>query len=144
MSQGHVISGERPAAAPLRRNSLSEGAARRLLRQLEERKRELHAKIAAERDRIENEGLSQLEGAVGDDVDRAFLATHIGRERALIDRCWSQLNEIAAAHERFATGEIGTCVDCGEPIERGRLDVNPVASRCTECQERTERTARMA
>jgi RNA polymerase-binding transcription factor DksA len=141
MSVERQVSEQRPTQPP-RRNALSEGASRRLLRQLEERQQELNAKIAAERDRIESEGLSQLEGLVGDDVDRAFLTTHIGNERDLIDRCRVQLNEISAAHERFATGEIGICADCGEPIERGRLDVNPVAKRCTDCQSRLERATR--
>jgi DnaK suppressor protein len=144
MSQAQLLSEQRPTPASRRPTPLSERASRRLRRQLEEREQELLSKIAAERDRIENEGLAQLEGAVGDDIDRAFLTTHIGQERELIDRCWGQLNEIAAAHERFATGTIGICSDCGESIEGGRLDANPVASRCIECQERVEREQRIA
>jgi len=141
MNQVQLTSTQKTAT---RGSALSERASLRLLHQLEERKRDLHERIAAERDRIEVEGLSQLEGSVGDDVDRAFVTSHIGHERDVIDRYRMQLNEIAAATERYAAGDIGICSDCGERIEYKRLTINPVASRCTECQERAEQTARMA
>jgi DnaK suppressor protein len=116
----------------------------RLLRQLNARERELQAKIADERYRVQSEGLSQLENEVGDDVDRAFVKTQVGLERDLIDRCVSQLSEIAATHERIASGEVGVCIDCGESIEPARLEANPVASRCTDCQARSEQARRIA
>jgi DnaK suppressor protein len=131
----------RPAFRQARQKPLSERALQRLLRQLDERERELQAKIADERHRVQSEGLSQLENEVGDDIDRAFVKTQVGLERDLIDRCVSQLSEIAATHDRIAKGEIGVCSDCGEPIEGARLEVNPVASRCTDCQARYEKVA---
>ncbi len=134
----------RRGSPPTGRNPLSEGALRRLLRQLDARERELQAKIADERNRVQSEGLSQLENEVGDDVDRAFVKTQVGLERDLIDRCVNQLSEIAATHDRIAKGEVGVCVDCGEPIDSARLEANPVASRCTDCQTRREKAARVA
>jgi DnaK suppressor protein len=133
-----------PAAPPARRKPLSGRSLQRLLRQLDERERELQAKITDERSRVQSEGLSQLENEVGDDVDRAFVKTQVGLERDLIDRCANQLSEIAAMHERIARGEGGVCLDCGEPIDHARLEVNPVASRCTDCQARSELAARIA
>jgi DnaK suppressor protein len=124
------------------RKRLPEPALQRLRRQLDERERELRTKIVDERNRVRDEALAQLDG-VGDLVDRAFLTTQVSMERDLIDRCMSQLHEIARTHDRIATGEIGICVDCDEPIEPERLRANPVASRCTECQMLREKAARI-
>lgn len=121
---------------------LSERVLRRLLCQLRDRERDLQAMIAVERDRVRTEGLAQLEGEVGDDVDQAFIRTHLGLERGRIDRCVSQLAEIAATRERIERGEIGICIECGESIEHARLDASPTASRCTDCQARVEHTLR--
>ena len=135
---------DRRPTTPTRRRALSERTLQRLLRQLNARERELQTKIADERLRVQSEGLSQLENEVGDDVDRAFVKTQVGLERDLIDRCVGQLLEIAATHERIASGEVGFCTDCGEPIEPARLEANPVASRCTDCQARSEKARRIA
>lgn len=40
---------------------------------------------------------------------------------------------IAAALARLDEGEFGWCEDCGEPIPRGRLDLDPTLSRCVGC-----------
>jgi RNA polymerase-binding transcription factor DksA len=100
------------------------------------------ATIAVER-RVRTEGLAQLEGDVGDDVDQAFIRTNLGLERGRIDRCVSQLADIAATRDRIERGEIGICIECGEPIERARLNANPTASRCTDCQARIEHALRI-
>ena len=100
-------------------------------------------KIVDERERVQDEGLAQLDGGGGDLVDRAFVTTQVSIERDLIERCVSQLDEITRTRDRIATGDIGICMDCGEPIECERLDVNPVASCCTECQMLREKVARI-
>ena len=124
-------SAAQPAAG--RRASLPVRVLRRLRRHLEVRERELRTKIVDERSRVQDEAQSELE-SVDDLVDRAFVTTQVTMERDLIDRCMTQLDEIARTRERIANGEIGICVDCHEPIDGGRLQANPVASRCTECQ----------
>jgi len=138
---------ERPGtgtAGPRHAGTLPGVALRRLARRLEDRRRELLAKIDDERYRVETEALPQLDGETGDDVDRASVNIVVRLERELIDRCVSELEEIAAARERIARGAAGICSDCGEPIDAARLDVNPIARRCTECQARSERAARIA
>jgi len=144
------LAGERPAAGaqaeaverpPARwRATMPERALARLRRQLEVRERELWMKIVDERSRVQDEAQSQQD-SVGDLVDQAFVTTQVTMERDLIDRCMSQLDEIARTRDRIANGEIGICIDCHEPIENGRLQVNPVASRCTECQMVREKEA---
>ncbi len=129
-----------PADAAVRWRRMPAPALHRLRRQLEARERELWRKVAEERSRVQDEAEAELE-SVGDIVDRAFVTTQVTMERDLIDRCITQLDEIARTRDRIATGEIGICVDCHEPIESGRLKANPVASRCTECQMVREKEA---
>jgi RNA polymerase-binding transcription factor DksA len=112
----------------------------RLRRQLEALERDLRSKIVDERHRVQDEAQAQLED-VGDLVDRAFVTTQVKMERDLIDRCVTRLDEIARTRDRIASGEIGICVDCREAIEGERLEANPVASRCTECQIVREKEA---
>jgi len=132
-----------PGGAPtVWRKPLSQPALQRLRRRLDEWERELRTKIDDERNRVQDEALSQFDG-VGDLVDRAFVTTQVSMERDLIDRCMNHLDEIARTHDRIATGAIGICIDCGDPIEGERLDANPVASRCTECQMLQEKAARI-
>jgi DnaK suppressor protein len=45
---------------------------------------------------------------------------------------------IEAALERIARGTFGVCVDCGQPIERGRLRLLPWAARCLDDQQALE------
>ena len=124
-------------------SALSGPALQRLRRQLDERERELRMKIVDERNRVQDEAAAQLDGGGGDIVDRAFVTTQVSMERDLIERCMGQLDEIARTHDRIATGAIGICIDCADPIEGERLDANPVASRCTECQMLQEKAARI-
>jgi DnaK suppressor protein len=122
--------------------AMSQGALQRLRRQLEERERELRTKIIDERNRVREESIDHFE-EVGDLVDRAFVTTQVSMERDLIERCMTQLEEIARTHDRIATGDIGICIDCGDAIEVERLRANPVACRCTECQIVREKVDRI-
>ena len=46
-----------------------------------------------------------------------------------------------AALARLEAGDYGVCIDCGEDIPAARLQAQPFAIRCVECQERAERAA---
>ncbi|HEX8012909.1 MAG TPA: TraR/DksA family transcriptional regulator [Casimicrobiaceae bacterium] len=118
---------------------LSQRELRDLLRRLDLREELLTAKIAEERRRIDDEGLSQLEDDVGDQVDQAFVKTSVEMERGLVDRYTAELAEIAVARERLADNVYGLCTDCGEPIGAARLDAQPTARRCADCQWRYEK-----
>jgi DnaK suppressor protein len=118
--------------------AIPERVLQRLVRRLDSRERELRTRIVEERVRVQDVATADLDGGVGDSVDRAFATTQLSMERDMIDRCMMQLDEIAHAYERIQTGAIGICVDCDDPIDSARLDANPVAVRCTECQERRE------
>ena len=63
-------------------------------------------------------------------------AAETARERDVADlaRLTAELAQVDAALARAGQGELGDCVDCGEPIDPARLHVNPAAARCAECQ----------
>ena len=48
---------------------------------------------------------------------------------------------LAIAIRRVDEGNYGVCVECGVEIPFQRLKVQPVALRCIDCQERSERAA---
>lgn len=58
---------------------------------------------------------------------------------ALEEREAAELNAIDAALQRIASGEYGQCSDCGVDIAPARLQANPVALRCIQCQGVWER-----
>lgn len=43
------------------------------------------------------------------------------------------LRRIDAALERLAAGEFGFCLQCGEPIDVKRLEIDPATPRCAHC-----------
>jgi len=135
----------RAAAAVLSEpKRLSPRELRDLVHRLDMRQRALTASIAEERHRIDTEALSQLDAEVGDQVDQAFVMTSVEMERGLIDRYTQELEQIAAVRERLASGVFGICVDCGEPIGAARLQAQPTAVRCTDCQWRHEKIVDIA
>jgi DnaK suppressor protein len=123
---------------------LSKAELRDIEHRLDERHRALVASIAEERHRIDSEALSQLDADVGDQVDQAFVMTSVEMERGHIDRYTEELEKIAAVRERLASGVFGQCIDCGEPIGAARLQAQPTAVRCTDCQWRHEKIVDIA
>jgi RNA polymerase-binding protein DksA len=123
---------------------LSQRELRDIVHRLDVRQESLVAAIAEERRRIDNEALPQLDADVGDQVDQAFVMTSVEMERGLIDRYNRELLQIAAVRERLASGVFGICVDCGEPIGAARLQAQPTAVRCTDCQWRHEKIVDIA
>ncbi|MFP4080082.1 MAG: TraR/DksA family transcriptional regulator [Ectothiorhodospira sp.] len=58
--------------------------------------------------------------------------------RASEARAAQQIRRIQAALRRMDEGGYGECVDCGEPIARGRLEANPAVALCIGCAEKAE------
>lgn len=50
-----------------------------------------------------------------------------------------QLTRIEIALRRIERGQFGVCIECGEPINRKRLEAMPWTQHCLECQEEVER-----
>jgi DnaK suppressor protein len=69
-----------------------------------------------------------------DDELAAITVERLARDLKLIDRALADID----------AGRYGTCVECEEPIAARRLKALPFATRCVECQARSERLERVA
>ena len=69
-----------------------------------------------------------------DDELAAINVDRLARDLKLIDRALADIE----------SGRYGTCVECDEPIAPKRLKAMPLATRCVECQARSERLERVA
>ncbi len=49
-----------------------------------------------------------------------------------------------AALDRINHGTFGLCVDCARPVERRRLDAEPLTERCIACARRSSRAVSQA
>lgn len=58
---------------------------------------------------------------------------------ALVTQEVNELRSVNAALRRIESGEYGICADCANEIPASRLDINPSAERCVDCQTRFER-----
>ncbi len=58
---------------------------------------------------------------------------------ALGNEARAEIAKISAALRRIDAGEFGKCVECGMPIDEGRLNAYPYANECIECAEFDER-----
>ena len=58
---------------------------------------------------------------------------------AEVARDAAEVRDINAAQARLAAGTYGTCVECGRPIGKKRLEAYPTAKRCIEDQQRREK-----
>ena len=112
---------------------------RKTLDALDARERSLKEKIAERRDALD--GAASPPDPAGDVADKAFGRVRAEVEHDLIEISLRELAAIAAARERVANGTYGECIECGEPIAPARLEVNPTARRCAECQSRHEKVS---
>jgi RNA polymerase-binding protein DksA len=68
---------------------------------------------------------------------QAAAATHVfeqQRDLALRERHEHQLAAVESALARLDDGSFGTCVRCGRPIARERIEALPWAAFCIDCQ----------
>jgi RNA polymerase-binding protein DksA len=79
-------------------------------------------------------------GGVGDAGDEsvARMATDLHLQEA--GRDLEELRDIEAALQRIADGSYGDCEQCGTEIGYPRLEVQPTATRCIQCQAQFEKT----
>jgi DnaK suppressor protein len=68
----------------------------------------------------------------------ASAAHEDGIAAAMVERRARQLKEVNRALEEMDAGRYGICRECDAPIPKARLRVMPFATRCVECQARSE------
>ena len=99
------------------------------------RREELLADIATGKPAGETVELDQTrQGRLSrmDSMQQQAMARETGRRREI------ELKRIAAALRRIDSGEYGECLSCGEPIQAGRLEIDPAVTQCISCAEKNE------
>lgn len=71
---------------------------------------------------------------------RAQVVTERDLEFALDARETAELVAVDAALKRIEAGVYGLCADCGVAIPAARLQAAPEATRCIDCQDKSERS----
>jgi len=108
-----------------------------LRRMLLDRQRELvqevRGRVHDARREGRNDGLDELDTADADIRDDL--------EFALIQMKTETLSRVDAALVRLDAGAYGNCTECQGEITKNRLRAMPFAVRCTECEDRRERSA---
>lgn len=74
----------------------------------------------------------------GDDLDQAVATRDREMNYMLTNRERMELKAIEAALERIDSGSYGICEECGEEIDKKRLEVLPFARHCRDCQSEIE------
>jgi len=122
---------KRIARSPVDRRGT--GDASRAVEQLLQLREELVADWSQNEGTLRTGGVTCPEGdQPGERASQAVRISELGFLAAA-------LRDVDAALARARHGLYGVCVDCRKPIAGARLEANPTASRCTECQMQAER-----
>jgi DnaK suppressor protein len=107
---------------------------------LRERANQLRGEVQQTLARSYEESPAQVAERARDMEDDSFAALIVDTNLAEVDRDLSELRLIDAALLRLSAGTYGNCVDCDQPIPMARLQAEPTAARCVQCQELYEKT----
>lgn len=80
----------------------------------------------------EDEGTQDLADKASNAYTKEFLYSLSNTDREV-------LQKVDDALVRIANGTFGICVECGESLNKKRLEAVPWASHCLPCQEKVER-----
>lgn len=111
-----------------------------LKRLIDARRTTLQAEVHADADKARGESYAELSGGVADEGDEAVADLLADIDNAELSRDLTELRALEAARERIAEGRYGRCIDCGLEIGFARLEVEPAALRCIDCQRVHEKT----
>ncbi|TAK40293.1 MAG: TraR/DksA family transcriptional regulator [Betaproteobacteria bacterium] len=111
-----------------------------LRRAIETRHAALLEEIRGDVGRARDESYGELAGPVTDPADEASADLIADVDQAEVTRDLGEARALEAAQARLAKGGYGLCTDCGSEIAFERLRVNPVATRCVDCQRVHEKT----
>jgi YteA family regulatory protein len=93
-------------------------------------------------DHAMNDSLGELSGYDNHPADIGTELFERGKDLALREADSLRLRAIDRALERMAEGEYGFCVHCSREIPFERLQAEPAAERCLDCQEEMEQRDR--
>jgi DnaK suppressor protein len=107
---------------------------------LRERAIRLRGEIREVLERSSEESHVRIAEQARDMEDDSFSNLIVDVNLAEVDRDAAELRRIDAALFRLNAGSYGACVVCGQEIPVQRLEAEPTAQRCVNCQELYEKT----
>lgn len=119
-------------------NGLTTQEVEQLRQRLGDEHAQLRRDVAGELVRSGSGRYAELAGQVHDSGEEAVADLLRDLEIAALDRHVQRLRGVESALARIAKGSYGLCSACGAPIGSGRLDADPAAERCIDCQSAVE------
>ena len=113
---------------------LNENRKRHFKKILDDRYYLLRKEISQELVQSDDESFIELAGAVHDFAEESVADLLVDLQFANVDRHVEEIREIDAALMRLAINKFGECIECGDAIEKDRLEAYPTARRCQPCQ----------
>jgi DnaK suppressor protein len=107
---------------------------------LRQRADQLRAEIRTTLERSSDESHVRIAELARDEGDDSFSDLIVDLNLFDIDRDAQELRRIDGALIRLKEGTFGKCVDCGQNIALARLNAEPTATRCVNCQTAYEKT----
>jgi RNA polymerase-binding protein DksA len=107
---------------------------------LRERATQLRNEIQETLERSSEESHARIAEQARDAEDDSFANLMVDLSYSDVQRDVDELRRIDAAQRRLQEGSYGICLQCGMEIPRARLEAEPTAVRCINCQELFEKT----
>jgi DnaK suppressor protein len=107
---------------------------------VERRRVALLREVGVDLDRLREDRLDNVVGAVPDPGDESVQSLIQDLDQADASRDLGELRMLDAARVRIANGTYGVCTNCEQDIGFERLRANPGAERCIRCQTQFEKT----
>ena len=120
--------------------NLKQDQLKKLEAQLRERQKMLTDEVSEKRHDTASASTEEVIGGVGDPGDESVAREQVDLAIEEAERDTDELHDIDAALARIADGSYGTCIDCDIDIDYRRLQAQPAAIRCVECQSKREKT----
>jgi DnaK suppressor protein len=120
------------------RRRLESGELEIIKKDLLERKRRLWDEISDDIDDDVREAHQELIQVAKDGGDRGLAELRESTVFSLINLKVEEIETIEEALRRIEAGKYGRCRDCSRWIRAARLQVQPYAVRCRNCQEKRE------
>ena len=99
----------------------------------------IRKKLIADREQLLARSIPAPEPARGDEADMAAMAQAREQSQWLANDQKLRLAEIDKVLARIETGKYGICDSCGKPIAPERMEANPHATLCIDCQAKSEK-----
>lgn len=99
----------------------------------------MREEIISKSKHLKNQSLSMGIDGIQDMADAASNTYNVDILMSLSDNEINLLKDIDTALDKIEKGQYGICEACDEPINEKRLEVNPTARYCIDCQRMMEK-----